>query len=170
VIVVILTALSALLPVIAGTPRDRGFTVTRQPRRRNIPAYIISAVLRYWPFGGRQFSPEIERIISRRRLAAWTAVAATMTIPVAAGAGSGYFYGLVLALWAVSVAFAAAQTIRLRRGDVTTVWFLDSWFRPIRPELIADRDSRPFWPVRLILLTSYPMNWWLIRRGIKDVM
>jgi hypothetical protein len=42
-----------------------------------------------------------------------------MTIAVARGAGSDYFYGLVLGLWAVAVAFAAAQTIRLRRrpGD-----------------------------------------------------
>jgi hypothetical protein len=115
---------------------------------------MICTVLRYWPFGGRQFSPEIERVISRRRLAAWTAVAAMMTIAVAGGAGPDYFYGLVLALWAVAVAFAAAQTIRLRRRGVATVWFLDSWFRPIRPGLIADRDNpyRPFWLVRLILL------------------
>ncbi|HUN30798.1 MAG TPA: hypothetical protein VMU95_02170 [Trebonia sp.] len=37
---------------------------------------------------------------------------------------------------------------------VTTVWLLDSWFRPIRPELIpADRNPfRPLWPLRLGIL------------------
>ena len=78
-----------------------------------------SARLRYWPFGADS-SPEIERIISRRRLAAWTAVAPMMTIAVARGAGSDYCYGLVLGLWAVAVAFAAAQ----RPGSRTA---LPSW-------------------------------------------
>ena len=116
-VVVILTA---LLPVIARTPRDRGLHRYAPTAPAEHSAYMISTVLRHWLFGGRQFSPEIERILSRRRLAAWTAVAATITIAVAGGAGPGYFYTLVLALWAVAVAFAATQTIRLRRRDLTT--------------------------------------------------
>jgi hypothetical protein len=106
------------------------------------PLHIISIVLRYWPFGGRQFSPEIERIISRRRIAVWIAVAAMAAIAIAGGSGPGYFYALMLMLWAVASGFATAQTIRLRRRDVTTWWLLDAWFRPIRPELAASRGSR----------------------------
>src|ERR1700740_2445391 len=53
-----------------------------------IYACIVSGVLRRWPFGGRRFSPEIERIIRRRRLAAWTAVAAMVSIAVAGGGGA----------------------------------------------------------------------------------
>jgi hypothetical protein len=77
-----------------------------------------------------------------------------VTIAVAGGAGPGYFYTPVLALWAVAVAFAGVQTIRLRRHEVVTAWFLDIWFRPIRPELIpegkpSDKFFRPAWPARL---------------------
>jgi hypothetical protein len=111
---------------------------------------MISDVLRYWPFGGRRFSPEIEQIIRRRRLAAWIAVAAMVAIAVAEGAGPSYFYAPVLALWAVAAAFAGAQTIRLRHRGVATVWFLDIWFRPIRPQLIPQetpwkRFIGPMW-------------------------
>ena len=103
---------------------------------------MITDVLRYWPFGGRRFSPEIEQIIRRRRLAAWIAVVAMVAIAVAGGAGPGYFYAPVLALWAVAAAFAGAQTIRLRHRGVATVWFLDIWFRPIRPQLIPQYSPR----------------------------
>jgi len=111
-------------------------------------------MVRYWPFGGRRFPPEIERIIWRRRLAAWIAVAALVSILVAWGRGPGYFYAPVLALSVVAAAFAGAQTIRLRRRGVATVWFLDVWFRPIRPELIPeDRPYvRPARLPRLVLL------------------
>ena len=118
---------------------------------------MILDVLRYWPFGGRRFSPEIEQIIRRRRLAAWIAAAAMVAIAVPGGAGPGYFYAPVLALWAVAAAFAGAQTIRLRHRAVATVWFLDIWFRPIRPQLIPQYSPRerfigPMWQPRLWLL------------------
>ena len=65
-----------------------------------------------------------------------------VAIAVAGGAGPGYFYAPVLALWAVAAAFAGAQTIRLRHRGVATVWFLDIWLRPIRPQLIPQESPR----------------------------
>ena len=114
-------------------------------------------MVRYWPFGGRRFPPEIERIIWRRRLAAWIAVAALVSILVAWGRGPGYFYAPVLALSVVAAAFAGAQTIRLRHRGVATVWFLDIWFRPIRPQLIPqdrpwEKFNGPMWQPRTWLL------------------
>jgi hypothetical protein len=119
---------------------------------------MIIDVLRYWPFGGRRFSPEIEQIIRRRRLAAWIAVAAMVAIAVPMGAGPGYFYAAVLALWAAAAAFAGAQTIRLRHRGVATLWFLDIWFRPIRPQLIP--QDRPWEKFNGPL--SQPRLWLLI--------
>jgi hypothetical protein len=82
---------------------------------------MLSIVLRYRQFGGRQYSPEIERIISRRRTAAWIAAAVMVAIAAARGTGPSYFYALMLALWAVASVFAAVQTIWIRRHDTSTL-------------------------------------------------